>query len=386
MAGVSAFVGLVSRDRADTPSLSVMHSSLTLPGHALGVIDQILSSIRMGGESALRARLGELRAGFTALTAPVDDGVISLSRSLLDALIGAEAPEPAWSHRVSLGARLLLAVMAEPSAFDELAGRLGGPEAAGVLRAVEEFLQAASEDVTPPAAPPVDARWGEVAERLSPRSDDAGLEARFIVDALAWFSGSLVVYPRLVSLGEGDDPPFPFLILGWQDPGDTLPMATLPGEPGVMPGECILAFDHQYGGYACLQARIIGIPLSLPEWRGDTVARLATAWWETAGDDMSAPDLAEWSAALGMELESGCEALLIGRPPAHLEGFFGRSWLRLSARRAGWHRCLEIWSADSVVVEEGGLFLEDQAALLRSLGERLGLGHPRPFVVWGNSD
>lgn len=360
-----------------------MVSARTPAGHTLDAIGQVLSRIKEGDEPALRARL---RSILSALADPAGSGALAPVRGLLDALVEAEAPGWEWAYRVNLGARLVLTVMDGAGAFDELAGRLEGPQAAGVLRAVEEHLQAASEDVTPPAMPPVDERWEEVAKGQSARTDDAGLEARFIVDAFAWFRGELIPYPRLIDLGEGDDPPFPFLVVGWEVGGISLPLGTLPGEPGALPGEPVHAFDHQHGGHACLQARLIGIPLSLPEWRGDAVARLAAAWWETPGNAMSGPDLAEWSAALGMEFEAGCEALLTGRQQAHLGDFYGRSWLRLRARRAGWHRCLEIWSAGSVAVEEGGLFLEEQASALTSLGERLGLGHPRPFIVWGNSD
>jgi hypothetical protein len=356
-----------------------MFSPRTLKMHATDSIQQVISSIRTGAEHALHARLVELRPGFAGRTDQVSPEGLALIRGLLDVLVQAEAPEPMWSYRVSIGARLVLTVMDDPGAFDELSGRLGGPEAAGILRAVEEHLQAASESVTPPVASPIDARWGEVARALSTRTDDAGLEARLIADGLDWFRGVLAPYPRQIDLGEGEDPPFPLLIVGWDDPGLSICLDALPGEP-------VHAFDHQYGGYACLQARIIGVPLPLLEGQGDAIARLAAAWWETSGNAMSAPDLLEWSTALGMDLEAGCEALLTGRPPPHLGNFYGRPCLRLRARRAGWHRHLEICGPRDVLVDEGVPFLDEQAARLLSLGERLGLGPPRPFILWGNSD
>jgi hypothetical protein len=264
-----------------------------------------------------------------------------------------------------VAAAALLRQLPSADAFERLAAHIdeSAAIAAGILEAVEERMVVRADASCPPV--PVDPRWRAVVRERECRPDDVGALAAAILRAWTWYEGGPPTPVREVELGEGDDPPFPFMVLGWET------------DAPVGDDDAICSFFHQYGGYACLHARLVGLPLALPEW-GPEAAGLAREHGFTAGERLDDGVLRAWGRALGLRVLRGWEALLVAERPVGM-----RTLLRLRRVWAPWWPLLDVASTNAAQVTPEPCAPGHVAAIARRERE---LGPASAFVLWGNTD
>jgi hypothetical protein len=240
----------------------------------------------------------------------------------------------------------------------------------------------------------VDHSFRRLCEQI--RQDDSWLAhmAAQAIDGFRHFDGEAVEpIARNVSLGEDGDPPFPFLVAGF--PVETLAQRTeietalgavARGRP---PG--LAWFHHQYGGYACLQERILGYGVVPPAGApfAEVLAALSETCMGSFGDPMTEPELLVWSGRLAGILPPegaarGAEALLVSPPCAPIHTLAGRDVLGFGYEGAPWRRDIDMGFEPDL--RPVGPYQDDHERVLVSVGEALGLGRPRVALLWGNSD
>lgn len=239
-----------------------------------------------------------------------------------------------------------------------------------------------------------DLRFRALCEDLQKSHEELRFMATLVVDGFRYFQGEYVRPPaRYVDLGEDEDPPFPFLVAGFpiEDSAKEREVeAALAAEGHVGPtGLCW--FEHQYGGYSCLQGTFLGYGVRLPDSPSALAAlqEVIRTWYGTQGGLMTAPELAECSARLSDFLppqgaESGAEGVLIGYPGAPLQRLRGAEVLEFGATRAPWRPRTDVGHDPDIT--PCGRYDEAHEQRLMSLGHALRLGQPRLILLWGNSD
>ncbi len=240
----------------------------------------------------------------------------------------------------------------------------------------------------------VDPRFRSLCEQLQRNDPSLANVAAQAIDGFRHFDGEDVEpVARTVSLGEDDDPPFPFLIAGF-------PVETWEQRKEINAVLCTLArgrppglawFEHQYGGLACLQAQILGYGVVAPDAPpfAGVLAALSEAWWETRGESMTPPDLYAWSGRLAGLLppegaESGAEALLVSGPCAPIQTLGGYEVLGFGYKGAPWRSYVDAGFEPDIT--RRGPYGDAHERMLLHMGEALGLGRPRVVLLWGNSD
>lgn len=239
-----------------------------------------------------------------------------------------------------------------------------------------------------------DARFRAIAADVARADPSLSPVATMVIDGFRHFAGEDVSpIARHVGLGEGDDKPFPFLVAGFvvatRAQQEAITVALEPLARGAPEGLCW--FEHQYGGYSCLQATLVGYGVVLPDDPSTSaaIAAVAETWNFTHGEPMTPPDLVEWSNRLGAVLQpegvmTGAEALLVSHPCAPLGVLAGLEVLCFGKALAPWHSYVDLGVRQEV--GRCGVYTEAHEGVLLRLGAALGLGRPSVALLWGNSD
>lgn len=267
-----------------------------------------------------------------------------------------------------------------------------------IVRALGDQLDAAfydeengADDDMQPRGPVPDARWIATLSEWEPRGDAvtfADLTAADVLRlGLAWVHGERRTDgPRRVSSGaeHGD----PFVVAGFDVADARFEDAVAELGPRA---RTLHLFKHQCGGHACNQAHVGGIPLVGRAFRaafadGTRSARLREVWGAQAN---ATPERLAASRAILEEavplpiLDGGREGIVWTEPCRPLAWLSGLDVVRVLSPGRPWLREAE-W--EQIRLRREGPFTAAHEALLVTIGERLGLGRPRLFVLWENSD
>jgi hypothetical protein len=276
-----------------------------------------------------------------------------------------------------------------------LATSMGERIGAALLSGLEDMLDQASvlTGTERERAMP-DPRFRALCEDLQKSHEALRFMATLVVDGFRYFGGEYVRPPaRYVDLGEDEDPPFPFLVAGFpiEDSAKEREVEAALAARGHTGPTGLCWFEHQYGGYSCLQATFLGYGVRLPGSPSAlaTLQELMRTWYGTHGEPMTAPELAERGASLRDFLpppgaESGAEGVLIGYPGAPLQCLRDAEVLEFGATRAPWRPRTDVGHDPDII--PCGRYGEAHEQRLVSLGYTLDLGAPRVIILWGNSD
>jgi hypothetical protein len=259
--------------------------------------------------------------------------------------IGADEQLARWIYR-----RAAEALLADDdgAAFTAAAPRLDAASSqrrAGALLSALEHRLAAYHAGALATAP--DRRWRPACEALIGAADEElNVRAQLTSRAFATIAGEpLPPTLRTVELGEGDDPPFPLFVAGF-GVGFDMVVDDQPLPPGTPEG--LSVFEDQFGGLACLHERMVGYAIPLPPVISASEAwgRLCSVWRDTQGEEMTAPDRAEWHAALAPllplpPLTHGFEALIWTAPCEPCDVLGGLDVLAFG-RRVPWRRRIDL--------------------------------------------
>ncbi len=239
-----------------------------------------------------------------------------------------------------------------------------------------------------------DPRFRALCEPLQQsHQEDLRYLATKVVKGFRYFQGE-EVRPALsyVWLGQGDTPPFPFLVAGFRMDGGARGLTGAWEESGPIPPEGLCWFDHQYGGYTCSQAAFLGYGVVAPDTPRTSAAleELVRTSFGTWGEEMTSEERSAWAERLSDVLpppgvEQGFEGMLLGHPGAPLHTLRGADVLGFGTTRAPWRGVVHTSAHDPDIVR-CGRYDEAHEQVLTSLGQTFGLGKPRIIVLWGNSD
>jgi hypothetical protein len=225
------------------------------------------------------------------------------------------------------------------AAFDALAPMLAASEredhfgrmrAEKILRRLEEAVVEMSLDPelrerdergsSTRARVEIDPRWREpcAAFVASEGESSAGYFAGEVARGLAWLAGDFVREPApIVELADAAGPePFARALLV---AGVVLGAGVDVVRSAAFP-KGIHRFQHQYGGRARLSALVVGFALRVPPELARALAPLARALAGGAGEPLTKPELAEWTARAREVAPSfpalswGAEAMVVSTP------------------------------------------------------------------------
>ncbi|HEU4412936.1 MAG TPA: HEAT repeat domain-containing protein [Polyangiaceae bacterium] len=213
-----------------------------------------------------------------------------------------------------------------------------------------------------------------------------------VAAGLRWFEeGRPPVPPLDVELGQDDGGPMPLFIAGFLVEGESDLVAPLRTQrEGAPEGLCV--FRHQFGGYACAHATLLGYALApgAAFVEGEAFASLRAALTGSSGEPLPFAALSEWGERLGLGpallLAQGWEALLVGVPGQLLDPLDGLSVLGFRPRLSPWDERADFWCPPYPEVYPLGPFGRAHERALYEAGAALGLGAPRLGIVWVNSD
>jgi hypothetical protein len=246
-----------------------------------------------------------------------------------------------------------LAPMLAPSEREDHFGRM---RADTILRRLEEAVVALSLDpelqarkesdeggARRRASVEIDPRWREpcAAFVATEGESSAAYFAGEVARGLAWLAGDFVREPApIVELADaaGPEPCARAMLVAGVVLGagvDVVRSAAFP--------KGIYRFQHQYGGLACLQALLVGFAVQLPPELARALAPLAGALAGGAGEPLTKPELAEWTARAREvapafpALSWGAEAMVVSSPMSDASrALRGRPVLAFRARVAPW--------------------------------------------------